>query len=112
MEQVMANSARCSINYTPRMTDLEANDALPLKLRQAVNDSVTEWDSYYILLEYRRRLKKSWTTDHVADLIAMLRDWDKSFMLKGFVPARGRRVKQPSTFELGVPPLYLKERQP
>ena len=55
----MANSARRTIHYTPRYTDLEAFDLLPFPVREALREAITDWDAAYILRYYRKKVKES-----------------------------------------------------
>ena len=54
----MTNSRRHSINYVPRMTQLEAYDASPSLIRAAHKEGPQEWDTYHFLLSYRKMVRK------------------------------------------------------
>lgn len=100
----MANAPRRSINYKPRYTDMEAYDLLPPALKEAIRNSVSDWDSYWIL--------KLWNKGNhsIPQLVLKLKNADIHFMKKGWIPARGRRQAMPSSYvECNVKPLYGKE---
>lgn len=98
----MANSARRSVNYTPRMTDEEAYEKLPPTLRKVLQESVTEWSAYGTLRYFNKHsLQKT---------IAWLRAGDDAFMRKGFIRGRGKTKPVPSTYiACRVKPLRLYE---
>ncbi len=108
----MANAHRRTINYKPRMTDYEALAALPKEIADALRYAVTEWDSYNILLQYRRAKKtwKGWPSDLVKHWVDVIKREDIKFCKAGFEKAKGRREKLPSTVETcNVMPLYPKQ---
>lgn len=86
----MANSARQTINYKPRYSDSEAYDLLPPTLKRAMQSSVTDWSASWALRHFNKRGLK--------DTIAALDRADRQFMLKGWIPARGKRKALPSSF--------------
>ena len=53
----MANSRRRKINYTPRMTDMQAYDLLPGAIRRELQEGVQDWDSCAILRRLRKGVK-------------------------------------------------------
>jgi len=59
----MANYQTRSVNYTPRMTDLEAHDKLPPALKHVLETSPAAWSAYAV---YRRWQK-------VGDVKAVIR---------------------------------------
>lgn len=88
----MANSPRRSINYTPRMTDLEAHDKLHPELKHALETSPFEWSAYSV---YR------YAKDHTRkETIAWLAHANKHAMEKPWY----RGVPNP-TARLGLKPL-------
>ncbi len=90
------------------MTDIEANDLLPKPLKTAVNDSVTLWDSYYLLNRYNKLCKTGRHPDsHAQKLANELLEWDNRFCMRGFEPRRGFKPKMISSFEeCGIAPIY------
>lgn len=103
----MANSGRRAINYTPRMTDMQAIDAMPPRLALAVKLAVNDWCAYSIYRQYKKLCKDKWPNIAENEIISQLKFWDKSFINKGWVPARGKRKALPSPcVMLGIEPLY------
>lgn len=86
----MANSARRRISYKPRYTDWEAYELLPPTLRKALQETVTEWSSSWVL--------RYWKKHGLAATINALKTADVVYMGKGWIPAHGRRPKLNSTF--------------
>jgi hypothetical protein len=70
----MANSARRTIRYKPRMSEAEAYEALPLTLKRALQEAVTEWSSYWIYQNFERY--------GLAQTIDVLHEADAAFMSK------------------------------
>ena len=89
----MSNSRTTAINYKPRMTELEAYDALPLALKRALQVGPQQWDSYFIYREYKRQLKTWAETRAVNTVIKMIEDWHSEEVQEGY-PWRSRKVGQ------------------
>ena len=53
----MANSRTKSVNYKPRMSQMEAYDALPLDLKRACQIGPQQWDTYSVLRRLQARIK-------------------------------------------------------
>ena len=54
----MGNSRTRKINYTPRLSHMEAYDLLPAPVQQALQEGPQQWDAYFILRWYRKEIKK------------------------------------------------------
>lgn len=52
------NSRTRSISYKPRYTQMEAYDLLPPVVRDALKEGPQEWDTGWLLREYKSQLKK------------------------------------------------------
>ena len=78
----MANSKRRRVSYTPRMTEYEAYEKLPVTLKRALQEAVTEWSSYWALTSFEQY--------GLTRTIEMLHQADTNFMLKK-VPAPNPR---------------------
>ena len=68
----MANSARRTLRYKPRVSEQEAYERLPLTLKRAMQEAVTEWCSRYILQYFEKH--------GLAKTIDELHRWDEHFM--------------------------------
>lgn len=66
----MGNSRTRSVNYKPRYTQMEAYDMLPKKVRDAMKEGPSEWDTGFFLREYRKLLKEGYTEEHAEDYVA------------------------------------------
>ena len=70
----MANGPRRSVNYTPRMTDMEAVDACHPATRKALLAAAFDWSAYSI---YRFEQKHGWKA-----AVAEIARWDSYAMNK------------------------------
>jgi len=94
----MANSARRTIRYKPRMSEAEAYEALPLTLKRALQEAVTEWSSYWIYQNFERY--------GLAQTIDVLHEADAAFMSKKMVSKKFKKADIRSTYvECKVRPL-------
>lgn len=75
----MSNSRTRRINYTPRMTDMEAFDKLPPKLKHALETALISWGAYSVY----RQWQKTGDVDAIvrsireADAKEAKRPWDR-----------------------------------
>ena len=72
----MGNSRHRKINYTPRLTGVEAYDLLPSPIQQALQEGPQQWDAYFILRWYRKQ-NKNGTPDEraVTAAVDMVNGW-------------------------------------
>jgi hypothetical protein len=91
----MASNGRTRrINYKPRMTQMEAYDALPLPIKRALQIGPQQWDSYAILRHYRKRLKDGFDDDTAIKWTVMdVMRWHRHEVREG-KPWRERKVGQ------------------
>jgi hypothetical protein len=90
----MRNSRTRCINYKPRMTQMQAYDALPLRIKRVLQIGPQQWDSYTILRHYRKRLKDG--LDDNTAIEKTVRDimyWHRHEVQEG-KPWRPRKVGQ------------------
>jgi len=86
----MANSARHTINYKPRVSEQEAYERLPLTLKRAMQEAVTEWCSRSILKYFEKH--------GLAKTIDELHRWDEHFMNQKLQSERFKKADIVSTF--------------
>lgn len=95
----MANSARRSINYTPRMTTYEAYEKLPPTLKRCLQEAVTEWCPYWTLREFEKH--------GLAKTIDRLHAADEHFMRKGFQMKKFEKAVKSSFVVCKIKPLRV-----
>lgn len=91
---VMSNSRTRSINYTPRLTQLEAYDLLPVELKRINQIGAQQWDTAFVYRKYKSALNKG--VDEcvvVKDLVKLLMHWHTLECANGY-PWRTRKVGQ------------------
>lgn len=89
----MSNSRTQRVNYTPRMTQVEAYDALPLDIKRVMQIGPQEWDTYYVLRAYKKQLK-TWPEGRAAaNVIRMVHKWHRNEVRDG-KPWRPRKPGQ------------------
>ena len=94
MGDVMSNSRTRRINYKPRMTQMEAYDALPLDIKRALQIGPQQWDSYTILRMYRARLKDGFDEGYsIRQTVRDIMRWHRHEVQEG-KPWRPRKVGQ------------------
>ena len=82
------------INYKPRMTQMEAYDALPLDIKRALQIGPQQWDTYAILRMYRARLKDGFDEGYaVRQTVRDVMRWHRQEVQEG-KPWRPRKVGQ------------------
>jgi len=84
----MTNSARGS--STRKMTDYEAYEQLPITLKRCLQESVTEWCSYWIL--------KSFQKSGLDRTIKAIHDADDYFMRKKLQSTRFKKADIVSSY--------------
>src|SRR6185312_3629280 len=92
MEDEMANSRTRSINYKPRMTQMEAFDKLAPEVRDFLRATLTEWDTTSILRFQRKNTV--WQT----------LEWLRTAEAKELARPWGRGMPNP-THALGLRPI-------
>lgn len=99
----MANSSRRVINYKPRMTDLEALDALPQSIRAALQCGPFNWCAYtaYRLWKKHGEAKTLWAVANRHADEFKTGTWER-------VPFKPS-IKTPGP-ALKVPPMFSKYR--
>ena len=94
MGDVMSNSRTRRINYKPRMTQMEAYDALPLDIKRALQIGPQQWDTYAILRMYRARLKDGFDEGYaIRQTVRDVMRWHRHEVQEG-KPWRPRKVGQ------------------
>jgi hypothetical protein len=91
---VMSNSRTRSINYKPRLTQLEAYDLLPVELKRVNQIGAQQWDTAFVYRKYKSALNKG-VDEYVVikDLVKLLMHWHTLECANGY-PWRTRKVGQ------------------
>ena len=90
----MSNCRTRRINYKPRMSQMDAYDALPVEIKRACQIGPQQWDTYKILRDYRARLKDGFDQDTAIKLtVYQVMAWHRSEIREGR-PWRSRKVGQ------------------
>lgn len=88
-----SNSRTQNINYTPRYTQLEAYDLLPMAVRDALKEGPQEWDTGAILRQYRKLLKSYGPNTAQRKVVSKIQEWTAEEIAEGY-PWRPRKPGQ------------------
>lgn len=102
----MGNSRTRSVNYTPRMTGMEAFDKLPSAIKHALETATIEWDAYGVYRYWQKcgNVQETIRWIRYGDAEQAKRAW---FPSKGFKGKPGYKPGMPNPcVSLGIKPLF------
>ena len=85
----MANSARRSLNYKPRVSEAEAYERLPITLKRCLQEAIVEWCSRSVLAHFEKH--------GLSKTIAEVHRWDDYQMRKKIQTKKFKKAELRST---------------